>query len=325
MTSLQLKPETELFNKCVCEHPAYTDAFHTVQRLHKHQGVVKGALLLGDYGCGKSFFCEQYANSLSVPPSDELSPMPVLYVEIQPGTKTGGLIGGMLEKLGDPNPDTGLIAKRGKRLLKLMQELKVSLVILDEVQEMLPSYVNKESAPIIRQIKWLMNNSKIPFVLCGHNEAISIHSDNSQIRSRIQSIIRFTGFSCLDENSQFDFADYMQGLFDAFPRKIHSCFHLLESDDDGDYSLKEDNSNLLRLCLATRGIPRYINALLVNIIEETEPEELITTKHFSESWQTVLIDSNGYGQTQKNPFKMSIGAVKKALSDAALYPKSKGD
>lgn len=325
MTSPQLKHETNLFNKCVCEHAAYTDAFHAVQRLHKHQGEAKATLLLGDYGCGKSFFCQQYADRFSVPPSEELSPVPVLYVEIQPGTKTGGLVSGMLDKLGDPTPDSGVIAKRGKRLLKLMHELNVSLVILDEVQEMLPSHVNKESSPIIRQIKWLMNTSKIPFILCGHNEAISIHHDHSQLRSRIQSVIRFTSFSCVDEDSQFDFADYIQGLLDAFPRKVHFSFNVLESDADGNDNLKDDISNLLRFCLATRGIPRYINALLVNIIEETEQDELITKKHFSDSWETVLIDSYGYGKTPKNPFEMSIGAVRNALRKVALYPKAKGD
>ncbi|ENB2089439.1 TniB family NTP-binding protein [Vibrio alginolyticus] len=324
MTAPELKPETKLFNSVVCEHVAYVEAFNTVQRLHRYQGQVKAALLLGDYGCGKSFFCKQYANKFSVPPSEEISPVPVLYAEIQPGTKTGGLVGGMLESLGDPVPYSGTVANRGNRLLKLMHELKVSLVILDEVQELLPSYVNKESAPIVRQIKWLMNKSKVPFVLCGHNEAKSLHSDNSQLRSRIQSVIKFSNFSCLNEDAQFDFADYMQGLFDVFPRKLHSSLAVLEQDKSGDFYLKEDISNLLRFCLATRGVPRYINSLLTNIIEETEPGELITNAHFAASWQTVLIDSNGYRKTPKNPFTMSVSSVKSALRDASLYPKSKG-
>ncbi|AXB33587.1 AAA family ATPase [Vibrio campbellii] len=322
MTEMKLKTESEQFSEGVCEHLAFEDAQEAIQRLHRYQNQVKGMLLVGEHGCGKSFFCQDYTRQHAIAPTPELTPVPVLYVEIQNGTKAGGLLSTLLEGLGDPAPFRGGNAVKGSRLLKLLKELKVSMIIIDEAHEMLPSKARNESPQILGTIKWLMNSSRIPLVLCGHIQALDILHLNKQLMSRMQSIITFNPFNCLNEDSQLDFADYMNAQFEMLPRKVHSNYNCLETNAAGEIQLSENTNGLLRLCLATQGIPLHINDLLIQVIEQTSADMTVNKQHFADAWNKVLISSYGVGNNPPNPFTTDIQCVKRHLRNLQLYPKT---
>lgn len=318
-TTQTLKPETLAFHQNVCWHSQYLQAHEGFKRVHKYNGIQpKGLMLLGDYGCGKTFLCEQYENQHALPETDELSAVAIVRVDAPPEPNPTALVSDILDHLGDLDAYTGRPSQLRKRLVKLLERLQVSMLIIDEVHDFLPSSGLTSSSKVIKFLKWFMNNTKIPLVICGPLPSRALLAIDEQLKSRFQTVIELKAFTCTDEDERLDFADYLDVLFNQFPRKIHNTYQLLEKDAEGSIFLRDNINGLLRICLATDGVPRNINQLLSDAIERTEDGDVVSNAVFAQCWEQVMIDSTD-DNAPNNPFVADMDYVKCQLRKRGLY------
>lgn len=139
-----------------------------VKTHQKEHGIPYSSLVLGQSGVGKSAIAKAYYKSFPQKLCDGIDVKPVVYVSLTDTTTPKGLVEQLLHALNVTTFNrTNNLLELQDRLLKLLKKHKVEFVIIDEVQECLPKVSGPARQKIIKQLTWLIDNSKIPFAMFG--------------------------------------------------------------------------------------------------------------------------------------------------------------
>lgn len=323
MINQRTKEQAIKFSNTVCKHPAFVNALESIDKLDLFRGVKpKGLLIKGRAGAGKSSLAEHVMKKRQTLDTDCLTKHPVLYMDIAEGNKTvGAVVSTLLNELGAPTPFKGTIAMRMLELNTLMQNMKVELVILDEIHDWIPKSGVTPKSEIYLFFKSCLNKWKIPFLFLGTEEAEQIFVDK-QLKDRCLPTQTLSIFTCNGDTGMINFGMLLYSLLQKFPRKTAGMNFLKKiTNDDGKpvYSLvKANRSLLLRFCLATKGRIRIVSDLLTGCIYQTEEDEVVNIQVLEKAFAAEVNDRPIF-----NPFDQNINfrSVIKTLREEELYAK----
>lgn len=166
-------------------------------RAHRNMGNGKNSarhsFIIGKSGVGKSIMVKGYAENYPgythiEENGDEIDVMPVVYVELPNPFTIQELYHTILEKLGAPSlpgrPTTGDLKRQ---VLKCIQNQKVEMLILDEMDYILVSK-HVKSIEAMDTIKHIGNQTNISLVCVGTPDAGELRTLNDQYFRRLAPI-----------------------------------------------------------------------------------------------------------------------------------------
>ncbi|WP_407507075.1 TniB family NTP-binding protein [Vibrio parahaemolyticus] len=189
------------------------------------------------------------------------------------------------------------------------------LIAIDEAQSVVPKSGGDDKSANIKLLRELIDDLHIPIIFTGKEDVLTILAADDAVRSRVRCKLYLNYFSCKTTDDSLDFADYIEGLLDFFPRKMHG-FKFLNETPDGEITLSSNINNLVRIVLATDGCPRSIKFLLRSVLETTTSDDVVTTEHFKKAF---LMADNLEKPLQFNPFDATLDRVKKEAEKRGLY------
>ena len=308
--------ESEAFLQRVVWYPnfkrVYDDVLHRMMFGGRREEML---IVQGPVGTGKSFLREVIERDFLPIKTDERTSVQVLSCRYPPEKTITGLLGNLLEGMGDPVSDSCSVVRRRQRLKKQIKEQNTRLILIDEAQTMLPRGGGDEKTIGFKVLRELTDDLRIPIVLLGTEETSEVIKLDNALCSRVRSVFTLQRFSCKEYDDALDFADYISVLISHFPRKVHG-WDFVEFHDDGGISLAPNINNLIRLVLATNGSQRSLKYLLSELIERTLPATRVTMKHCAEYYYSA---NNHEDKLNFNPFDADIKKVIKEAEKRGLY------
>lgn len=162
------KPHTEAFLQLTIRNQQFDLAYQAISRCHKTAGLKpKSMMLLGASGAGKSTLLHLYRKAFPDAELEDRTLRPILYISLPSRVTVNDILSGLLEACGDPEPQKGTARSLLSRLYGLTKSLGVQLIIIDEIQHVLPEHTHRRTQEAADMIKSIMDRSLIPFVLAG--------------------------------------------------------------------------------------------------------------------------------------------------------------
>ncbi len=266
------KPETQAFQSEVIRHPMFKRGLQVIEQVHgsfepiaSEPGLItrlidgaepEGAIILGNTGSGKSTLLRNYLHSSFEPGNDECSRVRVLYVEVVHKATTKKVTSTMLQLLGGKHWKSGTEFVQYTELKQLLWEQGVEMIIFDEINNLLPRSAGRSTMDVCDFFKMLMNQTKIPLVLAGTEEAEGVILSNKELANRLNAVHYMKYFSLAPSGAKSDpFKQYMGLIEQAIPVKSTS---LTEAD------------MLKRFYVASRGEARCISLIVSSTLQHAD-------------------------------------------------------
>ena len=148
-------------------------------------------LLCGPTNNGKSMVLEKFRRAH--PPagadlsSEGVASIPVLKIQMPPGPDERRFFGAILDALALPHIASESVSRRQDATLRLMQSTEVSLLIIDEVHNVLAG-PQLQQRRMLNLLRWIGNELQIPIVAAGTAEALHAIQSDDQLANRFEPI-----------------------------------------------------------------------------------------------------------------------------------------
>ncbi len=148
-------------------------------------------LLCGPTNNGKSMVLEKFRRAH--PPagadlsSEGVASIPVLKIQMPPGPDERRFFGAILDALALPHIASESVSRRQDATLRLMQSTGVSLLIIDEVHNVLAG-PQLQQRRMLNLLRWIGNELQIPIVAAGTAEALHAIQSDDQLANRFEPI-----------------------------------------------------------------------------------------------------------------------------------------
>lgn len=149
-------------------------------------------LLVGPTNNGKTMILEKFRRSH--PPTAASATehgaacVPVLMVQMPAAPDESRFFGAIIKELGLPHLLPARAGKRQDEAVRLLQETGVSLLIIDEVQNIL-SGARLHQRRLLNLLRWLGNELQIPLVAAGTAEALHAVQSDDQLANRFEPLV----------------------------------------------------------------------------------------------------------------------------------------
>ena len=267
--------------------------------------------LIGEAGAGKTAICEQIASLY--PPStvcDNLSIVehkPIVSLSVPFGTLKG-LTSKILTKLGDPNPHQGTTQQMTDRIIMLLETTKTNLIILDEFHNL---FAEKNHAVIVKWVKSLINETKIPVMVVGTPEVRTLITQSAEISRRftIMDIEPFNFHFTLQNSPLKVYVNTFANLLSAAYPKIS-------------YEGLTNPHTLIRLYLATLGNVSNINSVMINsfICAKRNGLNKVSMENMSEGYSLSSVAHVNRFHS-RNPFELSDTQAVSLMNKVLAMPR----
>ncbi|TGD78237.1 TniB family NTP-binding protein [Hymenobacter wooponensis] len=189
------KPDAERIRAILVDKwVVYTLAQHVLDYLaflQAHPAVdrMPNLLLYGDTGNGKTRLLQYYANANKPQfqprkqPSLQPQAWPVLYLQAPAVPDERRLYHAILVALHAPYAEQGRVDAKQHLVKRLLSDLQVRVLILDEVQHVLACTQTKQRE-VLNMLKALSNDVRIPLVLAGIRTAQNVIMHDEQMHDR---------------------------------------------------------------------------------------------------------------------------------------------
>ncbi|MDN3653430.1 TniB family NTP-binding protein [Thalassotalea ponticola] len=298
-----------------CRTGKYLKAEQSVLHTMKYRDSERGgAILLGESGIGKTTFAKTFLSQHAEASLSEHDNKFGIYVEV-PGGNLKVLYGQILQELGDIAPEKGTAADKKTRIIKLINEMDVKVVFVDEVQEVLPSTKLLPTSAFVKDFKEIANNTNCAWILCGTPNAMAIKDVDKQLASRLPKTILLPVFSFKTQEDKLEYLEFLFEFFEHLPvaAPYFKCLNESITDEGFSYFCNVNYDNLLRMLLATDGCLRPFMTLMQDCLDRLEDGEKITKSTLVEAYDEC------FEGEELNPFSASISKVKKLLIQRGLY------
>jgi Bacterial TniB protein len=148
-------------------------------------------LLCGPTNNGKSMVLEKFRRAH--PPlgadlsSEGIASIPVLKIQMPPGPDERRFFGAILDALALPHLASESVSRRQDATLQLMQSTGVSLLIIDEVHNLLAG-AQVQQRRLLNLLRWIGNELQIPIIAAGTAEALHAIQSDDQLANRFEPI-----------------------------------------------------------------------------------------------------------------------------------------
>ena len=165
-------------------------AFETLLTFPKRTRM-PNLLLCGPTNNGKSMVLEKFRRahaSLGADLSAEgVASIPVLKIQMPPGPDERRFFGAILDALALPHIASESVSRRQDATLRLMQSTGVSLLIIDEVHNLLAG-PQLQQRRMLNLLRWIGNELQISIVAAGTAEALHAIQSDDQLANRFEPI-----------------------------------------------------------------------------------------------------------------------------------------
>jgi hypothetical protein len=190
------------------------EVVHGLSRKVRRPGCL---VIYGESGCGKTTLCQEFE---AARPTARLSLdkdiVPVLNVVMPPKPTLKAVAGQILMKLGDPGWKSGTFDQMAERIIKLMNELAVEIVFLDEAQNLVDMTGAVTEYGVTTFLMQLTDAVNIPFIAMGIDRCCEMFSGNEMLRRRFNTQLEFAQY---DFNRADDRTEWIKALT-AFADKL---------------------------------------------------------------------------------------------------------
>ena len=159
---------------------------------------------------------------------NEISNMPVVYVQAPPMADAAGLYNGILRSIGAPFSASWRTPKKEDMVLRLLTNLNTRMLIIDELHNVLSGKVDQRSI-FLNALKNLSNELQIPVVGIGTKEVLRVFQTDQQFGNRFEPFLlpkwqldkKYVGFIVkMFKRAKVQNTRPVQS--EAFARRIHS-------------------------------------------------------------------------------------------------------
>jgi GTPase SAR1 family protein len=292
------KPHTEAFLQKTIRNRKFDEATEAISRSHKTTGFnPRGLMLLGASGVGKSTLVNNYRKKFPDIVYEDRTERPILYVSLHARVTVNDILCSLLAACGDPEPDKGTARSLVMRFNRLAKSLGVQLIIIDEIQHVLPEHTQRRTQEAADAIKSISTDTRIPFILVGLPHGIRLLTDTIQSRREEDQLIRRFNAPFHLEPAGLG-TNAWKNLMAGYQEAIGvPCINLT------------DEEMLKRFHLATRGLHGFVSTLLEHALEETDGEQ-VCMQHLGRAFEF----STGCLGNTGNPFLMPMSQVDRALA-----------
>jgi hypothetical protein len=148
-------------------------------------------LIVGPTNNGKTMIVEKYRRSHplieAIKTPEGVAIVPVLKIQMPAGPDEPRFFGAILDALNFPHIPSANIAKRQQSVLTLMRSRRVSVLIIDEVHNLL-SGSRVQQRRLLNLLRWLGNELQIPLAAVGTAEALHAIQSDDQLANRFEPI-----------------------------------------------------------------------------------------------------------------------------------------
>ncbi|TVY09094.1 TniB family NTP-binding protein [Paenibacillus cremeus] len=194
-------------------HPQFQKAMRYIEEAHHESSYTTdplSLLIFGNSGCGKTTLFETYIKkhdqvTNTVVDGIRSTNRVILHASIPSPATHVTVTERLLKQLGDPYPSKGTVGQKDLRLVNLIKSNKVQLIMLDEIQH----FIDKDKEKVIHKVsdwfKSLINQTRVPVVLFGLEEAQQVLDANEQLSRRfpVRMNIKPFGFKSPKEIEEF--------------------------------------------------------------------------------------------------------------------------
>lgn len=188
-------------------------------RVHR-RGVVAGAAesmqIVGQTGSGKSTLLKWYCSQFPIYEVDGLPVLPVFYVETPEAPTVKSLASAVLLAMGDKFHSKGSAEEKTERIIHLCKQLKVELILMDEIQHFIDSGKKAELARLTDWLKRLINALQRPVILVGLPQSLLVTRANPQLRRRFSAPQQLEPLRYETKEQQLEF----RGVLNAFGKNM---------------------------------------------------------------------------------------------------------
>lgn len=282
---------------CFIGHSAIEKVLSELSDTHK---TSTDAILIGQPGLGKTTALRKYRDrylrsygSLSTPTVDKC---PILCVSMPADLNQKSFVVELLTTL-----DASIskcktrknVPELTKSLINQIENREVTMVMIDEFQNLLSNSRVKSSQTILSTIKYIMGETKVPFVLTGTPQGWQdlLAYDDGAMADRFQRHITLTPFTMTSVAEVNRFIKFLKTLAQWL------------SDYDIDASCLKDPEMASNIFKCTAGVPRKISALVRTALTEashTATGPLLERRHFEAAFPKLYFQKSG--TRSRNPF-----------------------
>jgi hypothetical protein len=191
----------------IVEHDSLKEAWDRIRRahgMHDNNTPKKGVLIHGKSGCGKSYVASQYLALYPPVITESKTIRPVFYFRFKEGQKSiSDILKVLIKGLGTTppkgRPEPGELNDQFTLLIK---SLGVELIILDEVQQILPQSEGITALNTLKYFCALLDELNVSIVFIGSTRAMSLITfgqcektidDNEQLSRRMMRPVELQG------------------------------------------------------------------------------------------------------------------------------------
>lgn len=293
------KAHTEIFLQKTIRNKQFDEAIEAIARSHKTSGLnPKSLMLLGASGAGKSTIVNTYRRKYPNIEREDRIERPIVYISLHARVTVNDILSALLEACGDPEPDKGTARSLLRRFYRLSESLGVQLIMIDEIQHVLPEHTHRRTQEAADTIKSITNSTGIPFILVGLPHGVRLLTDTVKGKHDEDQLIR--RFNAPVEIKPAELGSQAwKNLMGGYQTALGvPCINLATDE------------MLKRFYLASNGLHGFVANLLEHALEETDGEAQVCLEHLARAFE---ISSSNIGQTV-NPFLMSVTQVERALA-----------
>ena len=240
-------------------------------------------------GGGKTHLIEFLHRQWPADHTGEKSNIPIVSFTVPSSPTENSMAEALLKSIGDPAWYIGKAQSKTDRAIKLIQQCNVSVICIDNVQDIIERRGKKGITLIGSWIRQVYDRSKRLVVLLGTPAAIPVIDDNDQIKRRFHSRIRICHLGIENSESIAVFYRFLETLDHSLPI--------------AELSGLQNQELIYKLFWATHGIQDYIFKLMSEAISHAvhEKREKILEKDLEVAFHRIFMDQ----AEEINPFSIS--------------------
>jgi Bacterial TniB protein len=144
-------------------------------------------LIVGDTNAGKTMLANRFVqgHQANDNPDGDAAIVPVLAIQAPPGPDESRFYNTILEALSAPHNPRERVAQKQFQVLRLLKQIGLRMLIIDEVHNILTGPVTKQRQ-FLNVLKYLGNDLQIPLVGLGTREALRAIQADPQLANRFE-------------------------------------------------------------------------------------------------------------------------------------------
>lgn len=292
-------------------HYQFEEAMDNLDDILTFKDVQPSAMILtGPAGSGKTTFGRKAKRRIeqALQVRDNAPKLPVLLVEAPDSSQDSKMVEELLLALGDPVAHKGTPTEKRKRVINYLKRLGVQLIIIDEVHGYLPVGKGTKTPKAIALLKSLMNQTKIPFLFMGTDEASKLTTDFEEMLGRTPNQVAFTPIKYgLKEVQKLHFANIVTQFANLLPTPVPA---LIFMNEEGGKVTVQHKEMLDRVYVATKGNLRSVCWWFQNLVPLVEEHGVPDASQYAKAWRKAFNT-----RLEGNPFEISARQVKKYLKE----------